>query len=368
MYIENDQIHCDWLKVTQTHSVPHDPYNAGNGVFYPVDQPSYTYAKSASHKGLGGSNLQISSDGLTVSVEGNPSRWNKEDNLFGISLDDSKQTYNRVLTSLGLPPFTSGEYSQGYTHYDLEELNQPASYTGAHIQRIDLTANLALGSYSNLHTFLLFQQGQNYPQLQKTIIDRTTYHGKGSERKTLKFYDKAAELRKRHLQKATDKVYIQSLIDFAEEIGISRFEVIYRRFLHKNNLNYWHLATTANLNPLFKKDANTVVSKLDIPNYADLTVEATKVLALYLIGLDVKKMISRSSFYKYRKLIMAAGHPDIGNKNYKVLAPRVVTMEIHVPQPPPRYRYGSTVESVPKIPTIAATPDIDPYTGEIKFG
>ncbi|OOF18885.1 hypothetical protein BZJ17_15850 [Salinivibrio sp. IB574] len=51
--------------------------------------------------------LTIRCNGNRVRVEGNPSRWQRMDNLFGLTqLDDCVAIYNHVLAQYGLPPFT----------------------------------------------------------------------------------------------------------------------------------------------------------------------------------------------------------------------------------------------------------------------
>lgn len=51
--------------------------------------------------------LTICSDGFRVSVYGNPSRWQRIDNLYGLeTIDECIAVYNHILIGLGLPPFT----------------------------------------------------------------------------------------------------------------------------------------------------------------------------------------------------------------------------------------------------------------------
>lgn len=51
--------------------------------------------------------LTIRCDGTRVRVEGNPSRWQRIDNLFGLqTLDECVAVYNHVLATYDLPPFT----------------------------------------------------------------------------------------------------------------------------------------------------------------------------------------------------------------------------------------------------------------------
>lgn len=51
--------------------------------------------------------LTIRCNGNRVRVEGNPSRWQRMDNLVGLTtLDECVEIYNNVLAKYDLPPFT----------------------------------------------------------------------------------------------------------------------------------------------------------------------------------------------------------------------------------------------------------------------
>ncbi|MCL7708226.1 Replication-associated protein G2P, partial [Enterobacter kobei] len=59
------------------------------------------------HKGSFCDQVSISIKGSILKMSGNPSRWNRLDNLFGhTSVDACVQVYNRILNDLGLPEFT----------------------------------------------------------------------------------------------------------------------------------------------------------------------------------------------------------------------------------------------------------------------
>lgn len=57
--------------------------------------------------------LTIRCDGQRVRVEGNPSRWQRMDNLFGLkTLDECVAIFNHVLVQYHLPPFTKNTHIQ----------------------------------------------------------------------------------------------------------------------------------------------------------------------------------------------------------------------------------------------------------------
>ncbi len=52
--------------------------------------------------------LTIRCDGYRVRVEGNPSRWQRQDNLFGLeTIDECVEIYNHVLAKYDLPQYSS---------------------------------------------------------------------------------------------------------------------------------------------------------------------------------------------------------------------------------------------------------------------
>ena len=54
--------------------------------------------------------LTIRCNGQRVRVEGNPSRWQRLDNLFGLTtIDECVAVYNHILSKYDLPPFTKSK-------------------------------------------------------------------------------------------------------------------------------------------------------------------------------------------------------------------------------------------------------------------
>jgi hypothetical protein len=96
------------------------------------------------HEGSYSSSLRIRSDGFRVEVYGNPSRWGRIDNLYGLkTLDDCIVVYNHILESLGLPVFT--KCTQYFYLSGKEGLKVNKTANGAIIKHIDFTRNLAVG-------------------------------------------------------------------------------------------------------------------------------------------------------------------------------------------------------------------------------
>ena len=99
--------------------------------------------KSSSLEGSYSSKLRVRCNGTRVSVQGNPSRWHRLDNLFGFqSISDCIAVYNHVLLGLGLPPFT---LCANYFYRQSEDGTVAKLVSdGAMIDRIDFTRNLSV--------------------------------------------------------------------------------------------------------------------------------------------------------------------------------------------------------------------------------
>ncbi|MBL9228854.1 Replication-associated protein G2P, partial [Escherichia coli] len=90
------------------------------------------------------SKLTIRCDGYKVRVVGNPSRWQRMDNLFGLTaLDECVEIYNHVLAQYDLPPFTKN--TRLFPRQTPDGKSTSLVGDGAEITSIDWTRNLAVG-------------------------------------------------------------------------------------------------------------------------------------------------------------------------------------------------------------------------------
>jgi len=98
------------------------------------------------------SKLSIRCDGFKVTVDGNPSRWQRLDNLFGLrAFDGAIGVYNRILDEHGLPPFTKNTWLDWVQGKDGKRATRAGD--GARFLRVDWTRNLSVGQ-GNVSAFL----------------------------------------------------------------------------------------------------------------------------------------------------------------------------------------------------------------------
>lgn len=248
----------DKLNVYQDHHLSAADFPIlGEVKHYRVDTvtgDSKDISKFVGLEGSYSSYLSIKVNGSRVEVYGNPSRWGRIDNLFGLAtLDECLAVYNGVLLSLGLPPFTKCTQYIHYSGKDGHSVNKTAD--GAIIRHIDFTRNMAVGK-GNERPFL---KGLSTQSINRSISpflypDENTveWYGKnaqknGSRYRYVKVYNKTSDLL-RHLRERTnnqshaDINYYNDLVQFTASHGVVREEHSFKSmYLKEKSLFAWGL-------------------------------------------------------------------------------------------------------------------------------
>lgn len=247
--------------------------------------------------------LFVKSHAGTVTVTGNPSRWNRPDNLFGFSLDDCMAIVNRELGRLGLPPFTQGEPI--YTQSDIrsiEDADKLPQWTGARFSVIHLTRNMVAGSDFLAKLAIRSYAARSGAYMRKHVYGEETvmFH---NTRRTVKAYRKGPDMVK-HCPES-------QWTDWAHRHGIVRQEVeLKSRYLSDTRLSFWGNCTMARLYQLFERE--TEILRRPDASLDPLAIEACPrasriVYAAWLKGEDVRALCSRASFYRHRKALLGHG-------------------------------------------------------------
>ncbi|TMO84591.1 phage/plasmid replication domain-containing protein [Pseudoalteromonas spongiae] len=318
--------------------------------------------KSLTVEGSYSTKLQIRSNGTRVSVSGNPSRYNRLDNLFGLSnIDSCVNVYNQILAEYGLPPFTKNkiEFSQ-------QGDKSKRLYNGAVITAIDLTKNHYVGKGNEL-LFLRGVSSQSVGRGKSGFLypdGNTASWGYSSYRPYI-IYNKAADLRLRSskiLKNALpeDIEYFNQLINFCESNGVVREEYKFKRqYLQKHDLRYYGLFKE---NDFIKHlgELDRIIERCKISGEQSMTIadkllqneivksrqaaNATQSYAmLWMQGVDIKSQLKRSQYYEHKSRLKAVGI-DI-NVPFDVtrMSPmRIKQTEIEISQlvPPNWYRHA----------------------------
>ncbi|GGI93571.1 hypothetical protein GCM10009332_33510 [Shewanella gelidii] len=283
--------------------------------------------------------LTIRCDGHRVRVEGNPSRWQRMDNLFGLqTLDECVAVFNSVLVKHNLPPFTKNTHIGFRKSTRTEKLELFGN--GAEITSIDWTVNHEVGKgkeQSFIRGLSSMQIGRG--RKPKLYPDGHTCNwGEGSEWNMTKLYNKAVEL-KRHLlkeqrrktnEKSGQLTYIENLINYCEERGVIREEHSLRqKFLKRHSLHLYGRVTESDFYPHLK-DIEAAMNTIQI-NYDEHQSIAHQLLAagavkslrqanttmnyftLWQHGADLRETLSSSQFYEHKSRLKTIGI-DIGQQ------------------------------------------------------
>lgn len=286
--------------------------------------------KSLQLEGSYSSKIVIRCNGSRVSVSGNPSRYNRIDNLFGIlSIDECINIFNQILSKHGLPPFTKCtrvNYAQSPDGTKATVITD-----GAVITAIDWTKNHSVGK-GNVHQFLrgLSSQSIGRGKIGHLYSNGCTLNwGEGSEYKMTSIYDKENDLkrqRKKRLKGASDKdiKYYDDLILLCKNDGVAREEHKFKRlFLTKNNLRFYGLFKDEDFKP-YLSGVDDVMNRCEVTGMKQTSIadqllakeivksrqaaNATQVYAsMWMDGSDIRSQLSRSNYYVHKSRLKQIG-------------------------------------------------------------
>lgn len=287
-------------------------------------------------KGSYSTSLRVHCDGSRVYMEGNPSRFGRCENLFGLtSLEDCIAVYNHVLLQLGLPPFTTGrfDYLMGK-----ENEKQKKSYTGAVFTHIDITKNHIVGA-GNCYAYLralstLSLPNGKHPYLYPngaTVDYSSSKCGGGSSWDYDKFYIKHIDLkdnRSSNLRDASpeDEAYYDQVIAHCETQGVIREEHSFKaKKLKRYDLCYYgytsldRLVKHPSLTTLEMLTQKLEVATMDYVTIADQLLQKDVVKSRQSANATAHVAYSwmnnptfcsqpkNSQFYVHKKRLMALG-------------------------------------------------------------
>jgi II/X family phage/plasmid replication protein len=282
-------------------------------------QIEYSTLKRFEVKGSFDTKSYVRCDGYKVEYAGNPSHFNRSDNVFGYCFSDCLLIVNQILSMFGLPPFTAGrpfETNDSKGH-------SKVIWTGASISRVDITRNYCTGSKENAYHFMQFLATQKLKsKYTKAYGDFETieYAGKSKTREYFKMYDKAKELLNNYkykkdqiesdsFQRQNPNFNLQKLVYLCESNGIVRAEMELKGkklqdmrcyYLGEFNMNIIHAE--------FKK--HTAVFERAECDVDELTFESKSVLSVYRMwqaGDDLRIKMKKSQLYKYRSELLKFG-------------------------------------------------------------
>lgn len=216
------------------------------------------------HEGSFCTSIQVIITGNRIRVTGNPSRYNRIDNLFGFTkLDDCVAVYNHILRSMGLSDF---QFTKGTKFIYLsgdDGKKALKNSDGARITELHITSNRSTGQGNEDH-YIKGISTQRY----RNSIPRLHTNGKTCDWLSKKgngtliypsVYNKAHEIELHHLNKiakkcgkdSADYKYLCGVVHYCKSQGVVRFEQkLKSAFLRRNNLNFYGLFDENDLYPI----------------------------------------------------------------------------------------------------------------------
>ncbi|MDO9478732.1 MAG: phage/plasmid replication protein [Pseudohongiella sp.] len=298
--------------------------------------------------------LTVRCDGSRVSVTGNPSRFGHCDNLFGLTtIEECVQVYNRVLVTLGLPPFskcTSVKYRQG------EEGSRVQLVTdGAVIDHIDWTRNLSIPQ----GTEDAFLRGMSSQSMGRGKIANLFANGKTVEWYSnsswlyKKLYNKAHDMKDRRSKNtknasAEDIAYYDKLIDFCLKNGVIREEHSFKRpWLKTQDLFIYGRVAEADFLPHLN-DIESILNRLGAMTHTSYETISDQLLANKIVNSTQSANATQAYVFKWLH-----GQNIDRNSQYYLHKSRLLQIGIDISIPydvsrlPPTLKASQTIEVSP---------------------
>lgn len=352
----------DWLSCHQDYDfelpiIAKDGYQVIN---FEDGDVSQIRQNKVQHAGSFSTSIQIKVTSQRVSISGNPSRFNRIDNLIGLSsVDACVAVYNQILLGLGLPPFTKCKqlgFIEKHTHgTDKIKLEQVAD--GCTITEIHVTSNFSVGKgceTSYLKAVSMLPYKNSVPRLHTNGMTVDWLSKLGNSRLEYpKIYNKANEIRlhslpnikRKYGEQSPEYQYILDLVNHCEENGVLRAEQKLRSpFLKLNDLSYWGLSDYSKLNDIHKEfkniDQKLKVSHMNLMTLTETLIsekictntKAANITALYAINwMNGEKFdLSKTQVQTHRARLRQIGIDIAKPCNLTVFSPVILKEVIEI--------------------------------------
>lgn len=302
----------DWLTIEQDFGFDLPIVSDSACQYLSIDSGQLTgevsciYQQPFRHEGSFCDSLYFRIRGSFLSVSGNPSRWGRVENLFGLpTVDSCVSVFNGILFGLGLPVFT--KCSKIFYRQNVDGSKISSVSDGAIIKELHITFNKSVG----------FDNVTHYISALSTLPYRNSVprlHSNGRSVDWLSklgnvnliypcVYDKANELelhsnkiKNRFGSESVQFKFIKRVINYCKDYGVVRFEQkLKSRYLQKKRLQYWGLSDYSVLSELCENfislDNKISVTGMDIENISDAllsknvvdSVKSANITALYAL-------------------------------------------------------------------------------------
>ncbi|AXH74271.1 MAG: hypothetical protein [Microviridae sp.] len=298
-------VSVDWISVSEVPGVPlprlseRFSLDASTGELLPRGVEPLQVA------GDRGSSVRLWSDGSRYLFDGNPSKGDRLEAVFGLSAVDAVATVQRIVVSQGFPAFSDD----------------------AVVTRLDLNRNFCYGA-QGAEALRALSTGRYGSLRRSTEVNSVTW-GADSRYRELCVYGKATELR-RHVSKhrGSDALYLRSLCDWLEPLGVLRFELRLKRSLVDFGLRRLGALNDERCSSVFDEEVlpMTELERISLSELDGVPMRLVGALSAFFLGFDLRTMMSRTQFWRVRKELLALGY-DVSVPVTKRFVPKAVYMQ-----------------------------------------
>jgi hypothetical protein len=285
------------------------------------------------------SSVMVKCNGFRISVYGNPSRWGRMDNLFGLmTFDDCIAVYNHILQGLGLPEFTK---CTGYAYaVALDGGQNKKIYNGAIIKHVDFTRNLSVGK-GNERPFIKALSAHSINRSVSPYMypneNTVEWYGKnmqknGSTYRYVKVYTKTADLlrhQKKHTKGGTfdDMQYYDDLLQYTAGMGVVREEHSFKReYLARHDLCAYGMVKESD----FAEELQVIT---EIRKRLEVSKMTYETIAQQLLEAGICKSMQSANSTNMAYLMWLHGeHSQLSRSQFKVHKARLLQIGIDISQ------------------------------------
>lgn len=342
----NDGYFFDWLSMSQLHEDKNLPIVASKiKTVEDLETGEIILTRLAmQHEGSFSTSINITCDGNRVSVSGNPSKFNRSDNLFGYEdLNDCVALYNKMLAVLNLPPFTITTKVIPTWNDKIKDFNQTPN--GAVIRQVHVTKNYFVGK-GNEKNFIRSLGSYAYrSKLPMIYPDGNTIDwNAGSRTLYMKLYNKTVSMTRERKKlcktySVDELAYYDKVLNYCNDNGVVRLEYEYKsNFLATRNLRFYGVGDMGDLlkfrfieDKIEKMenvvtDFNSIADELLCSGIVKSTQAANATQSyfyMWLHGQDIRNTINKSQFYVHRNRLLMLGYDISDQINVSAMPIRV---------------------------------------------
>lgn len=324
--MKNPPVFIDWLNIAQRHNGELPIVGDGvrmkgesfeevevEGQKFMVVKPGEKFCYSVPskrHAGSHSTNVLVRCDGSTVTLSGNPGRFNRPDNVFSYPISETLAIASDIAASNGLPRFSPGDCfaKQTVSERDLA-LGLLHEWTGAVIRELHATMNMSAGNEALAKEYMRYAGGLRAARIAKGVYgDETIIYGKLATKKhalhkAVVIYRKAEEMIAHAKGEEAKKAIRQTQeYQFARDTGLVRIECKWgSHFLRDNGLRYIGEVNMAKIISIFERETDFLFSANPdraVRLVSELPRKYRLAALSWMRGDDLRQVLSRATYFR----------------------------------------------------------------------